>query len=125
MDKVFQTPTTPNVLNILTLGFVAAAFADKFGNISDLYKLTQSKQKALVTGIDEISGMNVVSNSETVIVLESTEECIIKIKEVLSKNGFVIGSCYGANKTKQVRISNFPVHTSADHGELLKILKMI
>lgn len=123
IDGKCQTPTTPNVLNILTLGFVAEKFLEDFGSIDQLYSQTKAKHAALISAIDQIKGLDVVSNSETVIVVQGSEERISSLKAKLSDHGYSVGGGYGANKPRQIRIGNFPVHTLEDHARLLDLIK--
>lgn len=123
MDGKFQTPTTPNVLNILTLGFVAEQYLADFGSVENLYALTQEKQKALVEAVSGIDGFEIVSNSETVIVVQGSEEGISALKEKLAKSGYAVGGGYGDNKPRQIRIGNFPVHSKEDHERLVAVMR--
>jgi phosphoserine aminotransferase len=123
MEKSFQTPTTPNVLNILALGFVVEQLEKDFGSLSHLYQKTQEKIRYLTQAVESIEGLRVVSNSESICVIESSESQIKNLKEKISAAGMSVGSGYGERKIDQIRIANFPVHTMEDLQKLVKVMQ--
>ena len=123
MEGKFQTPTTPNFLNIATIGFVTEQLKKDFGNISVLYRETCKKADFLKESFKNLTGLVQVSNSKSIFVLEGTEEKIIQTHEKLAKFGIKIGGGYGPKKKFQIRISNFPVHSMEDMENLMEVLQ--
>ena len=118
--KKFQTPSTPNVLNIYLLGQVIGDMLEKgLDKIrmeskyksAILYHLLESKQqiKPFVEAAD--------CRSETVIVGESIDNTQ-SLLEQLNQRGMVVGSGYGEFKKSHLRIANFPTH-SKEQVEML------
>jgi phosphoserine aminotransferase len=116
----FQTPSTPNVLNIYLLAKIAGDLMtrgiqqirnDGIYKATILYNLLEEhpllkpfvKKKEL--------------RSETVIVIDAGEHSQ-RLIDYLAEKKFIVGGGYGKMKGKHVRIANFPTH-SKEQFELL------
>jgi phosphoserine aminotransferase len=124
MAGKFQTPTTPNALNICGLGFVCEQFSKDFGSFSSLYRKTQEKANVLYTFFDAHPTLSVNTSpqgrSESIIVVNGDEKELEDLHSHLSQQGITIGKGYGKAKSKQIRIANFPVHSLPDIQHLLR-----
>lgn len=122
MPQKIQTPTTPNVLNIGTLGFVCEQFKQDFGTIENLYAKTQEKAAKFYEFFEnhpKFSPAVESGRSESVIVANGSEEYLAALHTKLAEKDIVVGKGYGPAKTKQIRIANFPVSTIKDVENLL------
>jgi phosphoserine aminotransferase len=120
----FQTPTTPNVLNIATLGFIAETFIAKFKNIKNLEKLTNIKADYLYDFIENKTNFKIpvnIGRSQSIIVAEGSKENITKLHQNLARFGYKVGTGYGSRKKDQIRIANFPVHSLEDIKKLCEL----
>jgi len=124
MNRTFQTPTTPNILGILSFAFICNRFLESFHSIKKSEQNTKKKAIFLYDFFDNHKEfkpfiVDKKSRSETIIVIEGTLEKIRKKKKELIKNNVLVGNGYGLNKETQIRISNFPVHTLEDMKKLV------
>lgn len=124
-DEKFQTPETPNVLDIYLLGKVAEDLLRR--GINKIRRETRQKARFLYNFFDKHSYYqpfvkNPLFRSETVIVVKTGKETK-KVIEKLKKRGLIIGKGYGQFKEEQIRIANFPAHTLADMKKIVKILQ--
>ncbi|MCF0074587.1 aminotransferase class V-fold PLP-dependent enzyme [Dyadobacter sp. CY261] len=115
-----ETPATPNVMGIYLLGKVAEDF-NRIG-VSNIRKETEHKAELLYKFIEQAPGFSLfvkdkAIRSQTVIVADTISLSADIIKQIKTK-GMVIGSGYGANKSTQLRIANFPA-TSVEETERL------
>ncbi|MDF9796142.1 phosphoserine aminotransferase [Catalinimonas alkaloidigena] len=115
-----QTPETPNVLNIYLLAKVCGDMLNK--SIVKIRQETEYKAALMYHAVEQHPKLtpfvkNSIYRSKTVIVAE-TEVPSSEIIDELKKDGLIIGSGYGANKAKHIRIANFPTH-SKEQFELL------
>lgn len=119
-----QTPETPNVLNIYLLNEVIKDMlkkglkkirieTDKKAKI--LYKFFQSHHKY------EPFIINTKFRSPTTLVLDVKGESE-RLREKLSKKGFIVGAGYGDNKLNHIRIANFPAHKLKAVKQMLKCI---
>lgn len=124
-DEEFQTPATPNVLNIYLLGKVAEDFLSK--GINKIRHETRQKAQFLYDFFDKHPlyipfVKNAIFRSDTVIVVETGE----KTKEVVTRlknRGLIVGKGYGQFKEQHIRIANFPAHKLEDMKKMVKILQ--
>ena len=116
MAGKFQTPTTPNFLDIAGLGFVSEELKSKFENIEKLYQDTQIKYKFLQDFFSKQDNLSINGDSETIIVV-NCKDPVYLISE-LGKKEIKVSTGYGKNKATQIRIGNFPVHSMADMKNL-------
>lgn len=120
----FQTPETPNVLNIYLLNKVVNDML-KIG-IDKIRQETDKKSRIIYDFFGNHKKYtptinNVVLRSPTTIVINAEGESQ-KLRETLAKSGFIIGAGYGENKLNQIRIANFPAHTLKSVNSMLKAL---
>ena len=118
--KKFQTPSTPNVLNIYLLAKVAEDLITR--GIQQIRNDGIYKSVILYNLLDShpllkpfVSKQEL--RSETVIVIDSGDHSQQLIDYLASKK-MIVGGGYGKMKGKQVRIANFPTH-SKEQFELL------
>lgn len=120
--KVFQTPATPNVLNIYLLGKVLGDMR-KVG-LGKIKKDIDAKAKLIYEYFDNHKELKPAVQdsawrSQTTIIV-NTQGKTKKILEKLTKKGIVISKGYGDKKDDQIRIANFPAHKIVDVKKLLK-----
>lgn len=118
--KIYQTPETPNVLNIYLLGKVAQDMLKK--GIKKIRKETEEKAKLIYDFFetDKRFGPFIQEKrfrSLTTIAINVKDSQ--KILKHLSQAGIIVGKGYGEFKTKQIRIANFPSHQIEDVKKLL------
>ncbi len=111
---VFQTPETPNVLDIYLLGKVAEDMNTK--GILQIRRETTYKSAVLYQALEASKTMTPFikepkHRSRTVIVGAMEEGTNEQVLSKLEKSGFVIGKGYGAHKQHHIRIANFPTHS--------------
>lgn len=116
-----QTPSTPNVMGIYTLGKIAEDM-NKAG-IDSLRKTNASNAKLIYDYFEKKDGYSLFVEdpdlrSKTVAVINTPTDSGSIINQ-LEQKGFIIGSGYGANKHSQIRISNFISNSKEDIQELL------
>ncbi|MGI9544758.1 MAG: aminotransferase class V-fold PLP-dependent enzyme [Cyclobacteriaceae bacterium] len=125
--KKFQTPETPNVLAIYLLGRVAQDLLNR--GLDVIRKETEFKSGLLYYYFQQ---SNLFApfvkekewRSKTVIVadcLKPSEQVIAFLKE----KGFTVGGGYGAMKSKQIRIANFPTHSKEQVQGLVDQLSLL
>lgn len=111
--KQFQTPETPNVLNIYLLGKIAEDML--FRGIENIRKETEYKAALLYNTVEKHAGFEPfvkekAYQSKTVVVAE-TQEPADKVIAFLAEKNLQVGSGYGQFKNKHIRIANFPAHS--------------
>ncbi len=119
-SKEYQTPATPNVMEIFLLGKVAEDM-NKTG-IDAIRKETDRKAKLIYNFFENKQGYSVsvqkeALRSRTVAVID-TEAPSSEIINVLKEKNLIVGAGYGPKKLSQIRISNF-VANSSEQIELL------
>jgi phosphoserine aminotransferase len=123
MDK-WQTPFTPNVLNIYLLMRVM----EKTLPIKDVEKkITQRFERwdALFRSSKRISQLvhNKNVRSLTVIPVTADEDTVKNIKTLAKRKGFLLGEGYGDLKKTTFRIANFPALQKTEIDALINFLK--
>lgn len=121
----YQTPTTPNVLSIATLGFLADSLQKEYGDIVSLYQYTSAKAQKLYAFFEAHPSLSPAvqeGRSETTIVVDGSEDYLQDLHARLATKDIVVGKGYGLKKTTQLRIANFPVHREEDMQVLLDAL---
>lgn len=120
----FQTPYTPNVLGIYLLMRVLED-RKPIGKVEKKLKKRLRSYEAIFSESERfsllISNKNV--RSETVIVLEGTQEDVEVLKKKANKEGFTLGNGYGELKASTFRIANFPSLKKEEVKALQKFLK--
>jgi phosphoserine aminotransferase len=124
MMTKWQTPFTPNVLNIYLLMRVLEdskpidavekklkkryhQWMDFFSNSTNLTHLVR----------------NEAAHSYTVIPVAATPETVTAIKKAAFKKGMLLGEGYGDLKASTFRIANFPAIKKEEIEQLRKLLK--
>jgi len=115
-----QTPETPNTLAIYLLGKVLGDMLEK--GLEQIRRETKYKAAVLYQAFKEASYLKpFVEKSQyrsiTTPVATTEIDSSVIISE-FEKIGIVLGSGYGANKEKHLRIANFPTH-SKEHIEMI------
>lgn len=115
-----QTPVTPNMLAIYTLGYVAEDFLNR--GIQVIRKETEYKSTLLYHTLQNHSLVkpfveDAAWRSRTVIIA-SCGEYTEAIRQKLEAKGLYPGDGYGELKKSQLRFANFPAH-SKEQFELL------
>lgn len=118
--KKYQTPETPNVLNIYLLAKVCGDMLEK--GIDKVRQETRYKASLMYHVLEEHPFLTPFVKdreirSPTVIVAESSDRTA-ELISTLEQQRLVIGSGYGTYKQKHIRIANFPTH-SKEQFELL------
>ena len=125
--KQFQTPETPNVLNIYLLGKVAEDML--YRGIKNIRNETEYKAAILYNTIEknplfEAFVKEKRYQSKTVIVAE-TKEPAEKIISYLNERNLQVGSGYGSFKKNHIRIANFPAHSKEQIEGLVDAIEKI
>ncbi|MFM8912133.1 MAG: aminotransferase class V-fold PLP-dependent enzyme [Flammeovirgaceae bacterium] len=115
-----QTPATPNMLAIYTLGYVAEDFLNR--GIHIIRKETEYKAALLYQTLQQHSWIKpfvaeVTWRSPTVIIAHCAEHTET-VRQKLEVQGLFPGDGYGELKKTQLRFANFPAH-SKEQYELL------
>lgn len=120
----FQTPETPNVLNIYLLNQVIKDML-KIG-INKIRLDTDKKTKSLYEFFDNhkkfqpfIKNRKFRSPTTLAIDVKGKSE---RLRKKLAKAGFILGAGYGDNKLNHIRIANFPSHTLKNVVQMLKYI---
>lgn len=111
MDK-FQTPETPNMLNIYLLNKVIGDMLAL--GIDRIRRETVYKSAVLYQAIEENNDLTAFVKddrykSKTTIVAESSRA--LEIREAMKKRHMILGSGYSQYKNDHIRIANFPTHS--------------
>lgn len=122
--KEFQTPETPNILNIYLLNNVIKDMA-KVG-LKKIRQDIDKKAKVLYEFFDHHKKYspfikNAKFRSPTTLVFDVKGESE-KLRRKLKRHGFMVGAGYGNNKSEHIRIANFPSHKLKDVREMLKYI---
>ncbi len=117
--QIYQTPETPNVLNIYLLSKVLGDMRSK--GIDVIRREGKYKSTLLYHVLENAQGLAAFVKepdyrSETVIVISCTGTQ--RLKSTLDQAGLRLGSGYGPYKQDHLRIANFPTH-SKEQIELL------
>lgn len=122
--KKYQTPFTPNILNIYLLAKVTRDMIMR--GIGQIRNDSIYKSAILYNLLDTHPSLDAfVENkqlrSDTIVVIDSgnaTERLI----DYLSAHKMIVGSGYGKMKGKQVRIANFPTHSKEQFEMLVDLI---
>jgi phosphoserine aminotransferase len=124
MMAKWQTPFTPNVLNIYLLMRVL----EKSKPITIVHQQTVRRYEAWVDFLKErktISHLvkNTAVQSLTVLPVKGTPDVVQQIKALAAKKGLLLGEGYGELKATTFRIANFPAIRNQEINVLMKFLK--
>lgn len=118
----FQTPETPNLLNIYLLNQIIKDMLKR--GIKSIRQETDKKAKLIYDFFEEhpkyrpfIPELKFRSPTSLVIDVKGDSE---QIRQKLFKHNFVIGAGYGENKLNHIRIANFPAHSLENVSAMLK-----
>lgn len=123
MMEKWQTPFTPNVLNIYLLMRVmedSRPIAEVESQTTQRYRLWVDffrKKQSLKHLID-----NEEARSFTVIPIKADEPLVASIKSRARKSGFLLGEGYGELKSSTFRIANFPAIKKEEIKALMDFL---
>lgn len=122
MDK-WQTPFTPNVLNIFLLNRVM----DSAKPIRDVHNKTVERFHRWMNFLSEKDSLkhlikNEAARSFTVLPVTAQEELVTSIKVRAKKKGMLLGEGYGDLKASTFRIANFPAIKKKEINRLMDFL---
>ncbi len=120
----YETPATPNVMAIYTLGKIAEDF-NRIG-VEAMRKETEHKAGLLYSLVKKHDNFEAFvkvprHQSQTVVVANTKKDSSVVISK-LKEKGLILGSGYGEFKSSQVRIANFPATSVAQIEGLVKAL---
>ena len=121
-----QTPETPNVLGIWLLNKTLDTYLAE--GIQNLRSRVYKQHHHLVTELSKIGFNSLVSSDKfqsRTVVAATTPKSAKEIKIKLESLKVLVGGGYGKYSDSAIRIANFPMHTTAEHDELIKALKQI
>lgn len=123
MMQKWQTPFTPNVLNIYLLMRVMEA-SKSIREVEE--KIIGRYHKWMEFLSEKTSVRHLIENeavrSFTVIPLQASDELVTAIKARAKKRGLLLGEGYGALKTTTFRIANFPAIKKSEIKALKEFL---
>jgi phosphoserine aminotransferase len=124
----FQTPSTPNVLDIYLLTHVVEDMLAK--GVDVIRQETDAKAQQVYAFLEESALFHPfvqekAHRSPTVIVADVLDKPAADVISQLKSQGLVVGSGYGAFKDKQIRIANFPAVSEKEVEMLVKALRQI
>ncbi|MFB9863257.1 aminotransferase class V-fold PLP-dependent enzyme [Rufibacter immobilis] len=124
----FQTPCTPNVLDIYLLTHVVEDMLRK--GIDQIRKETEAKAEKVYSFLEESAlfapfVQEKAHRSPTVIVADVLEKPAAEVISMLKAKGLVVGSGYGTFKEKQIRIANFPAVSERQIDDLVEALRLL
>ena len=122
-DK-FQTTMTPNISDIYLLGKICG-FMNDYG-IENIRRETKIKSDMLYDFFDNSGTFkpfveNKDIRSDTTIVIDAPADT----KRLLSEKGFEVSSGYGEYKNRQIRLGNFPMHTTDNIKSFINTIKKL
>lgn len=120
----YQTPFTPNVLNIYLLMRVM----ERSKPIKQVHLQTMKRYEGWINFFKSTKAIkplieNSAVQSNTVIPVTSTPETIALVKQVTKKKGILLGEGYGDYKPYTFRIANFPALKASEITLLMSLLK--
>jgi phosphoserine aminotransferase len=124
MMEKWQTPFTPNVLNI----YVLMCVMDNSKPIHQVESQTRERYQRWVQFFkDKHSMRHLIDNEQarslTVIPVKADETLVSSIKSRARKSGFLLGEGYGELKSSTFRIANFPAIKNEEIAALMDFLK--
>lgn len=129
MSTKFQTPQTPNILNIWLLGHQAKRWNEQ-GGLPPLVAETKRKKRLFhdwVASQDRFSflGTDPKYNSDTVFVLTASSELVTRVHAACAEHQIFVGGGYGKTKDHCFRIANFPAVSYEEMAQLIQVLSAI
>lgn len=125
-EKNYQTPQTPNVLNIYLLAQQCARW-NQAGGLTAQVEMTQAKANLLNAWVQDQPDLNFfvtdpLYRSPTVLTVKALPEVITEMKLKAAKAGLLLGSGYGKTKAEVFRIANFPAISIPEIENLIQTL---
>ena len=123
MMEKWQTPFTPNVLNIYLLSRVMEASRP----IQDVHRKVEERYRLWADFFNDRSTLqhfirNEEARSLTVIPVTAKDSLVAAIKSRAKKNGLLLGEGYGELKASTFRIANFPAIKKKEIRTLMEFL---
>ena len=123
MMKKWQTPFTPNVLNIYLLSRVL----ESSKHIHEVHARTQKRYNLWIEFLNAKKSLghlvdNEAARSLTVIPIKAKQTLVTAIKSRAKKNGLLLGEGYGELKPSTFRIANFPAIRKSEIKTLKEFL---
>jgi phosphoserine aminotransferase len=120
--KKNETPETPNMLGIYLLGKVAEDMNRR--GIRAIRQETDYKAALTYSALAKTEGyevavQNPAHRSQTVIVANLLNQSSADFIARFKAQGIVVGSGYGPDKDRQIRIANFPTHSKEVFEQLV------
>jgi phosphoserine aminotransferase len=124
MMEKWQTPFTPNVLNIYLLMRVLEK-SDPIALVESKIKKRYRKWIKFFENQDTLHHLikNKAAHSYTVLPISASEAGIVNLKTEAKAKGFLLGEGYGDLKTTTFRIANFPAIKKKEIDKLKDFLK--
>lgn len=122
-EKIFKTPTTPNVFYIYLLGKIIEDLL--IHGIDNIRKETEEKAKMIYDFFNNHQTYKPVvhrkyySMTTPVIDVQGEAENIV---QQLTKKNLIVSKGYGVNPNQHIRIANFPAITKTDTQRLINAL---
>jgi phosphoserine aminotransferase len=125
MMAKWQTPFTPNVLNIYLLMRVL----ETSESIETIQEKTIARYKLWADFLKQRKSIrHLVTNdrvhSYTVLPIHGSEEAVTKIKKAALRENMLLGEGYGTFKPQTFRVANFPAITDKEVKTLMNFLKV-
>ena len=123
MMEKWQTPFTPNVLNIYLLMRVL----ENSQTIREVHTKIEERYRQWVNVLNEKESLrHLIDNEEarsfTVVPVKATDSLVASVKSRARKNGFLLGEGYGDLKASTFRIANFPAIRKKEIEALIEFL---
>ncbi len=115
LNDKFQTPHTPNVLNIYLLGKQCARFLE-VGGVEAMHRQTLEKKSLIEEWVQKHPSLtpfvpNITHRSDTVYTVKAAPEFVAAARDACKEAGITLGAGYGKIKNETFRIANFPAVT--------------
>ncbi len=129
LNDKYQTPHTPNVLNIFLLAEQCKRW-NKSGGLSPIVQETERKMALIDAWIGGHAALSqfvpgTVHRSTTVRTVSADPDWISRAKEACKHDGITLGTGYGKIKSSTLRIANFPAITEHMLEKLFKAIDAI
>lgn len=129
LNEKYQTPHTPNVLNIFLLAEQCKRW-NKAGGLASIVKEAERKITLIDTWVEHIPAFSqfvqdAAHRSATVRTISADPAWITRAKEACKAADITLGAGYGKLKTNTFRIANFPAITEDMLGKLFSALDSV
>lgn len=125
VEKNYQTPQTPNVLNIYLLGQQCKRWNER-GGIKIMESQAQEKMDRLEAWVEADKTLDFFvgkrkDRSQSVLAVKAAPERIQQLHEQTKAAGIVLGKGYGKTKLEVFRVANFPALSTKEVDQLIEI----